>query len=101
MSDIDDAAAQLIQNKAVHFSCPVTGKPGKTLQVLIRECEDYDFVEYDQPYEAGSMFEIGPSKVKTVSLRMTTAFSSIEEAGNAVLVQRAKILGVPWGYAQQ
>lgn len=57
------------------------------------------FVEYDEEYKEGEMFEIGPLKSFEPYLKTSLQFKDIYEAGNSVLKLRAETLGIPWDSA--
>ena len=96
MNELQELVNTLIKEKAICFSFE---SPSGVSYVKVRECEDYDFVEYGEEYKEGEMFEIGPTTSDEPYIETKLRFKDIYEAGDYVLQQRAQILGVPWGNA--
>ena len=92
-------AAELVSKKSVAFSFILVGQSECKGLVLVRECEEHDFLEYGEEFKPGEMFEIGPAKPQENITQTELNFSSVQEAGNAVLKSRAEILGEVWGGA--
>lgn len=85
----------LIENRRVAFSFVLLDSK-VACSVRIRECEEYDSAEYGEEYAPGEMFEVGPPKVESAVIETQFIFANLQEAGNAVLRERARILGVTW-----
>ena len=96
MKDIEKLAEILINEKTVGFS--FLSPDGKD-SVKVRECKNYDFLEYDIEYKEGDMFEIGPTKLSDKIIQTNLEFNDKQAAGNAVLKLRANKLGISWGSA--
>lgn len=96
---LEKLAAELMSKKRVAFSFTPTGQSECKGLVLVRECEEYDFLEYGEEFKLGEMFEIGPAKPQAEIVHTELRFSSVQEAGNAVLKRRAELLGEVWGDA--
>jgi hypothetical protein len=93
---LHDIANELIQRKCVSFSFNLPGAMQERAAVTVRECEDYDFAEYEEEYVEGEMFAVGPAAPAHKVLATELVFESVNAAGTAVLKEVARILGNPW-----
>ena len=93
MNTIEQLTEILISQKQV---CFFFLSPEGKASVKVRECEEYDYFEYDLEYKEGDMFEIGPTKSSDNIIDTKLSFQNMKEAGNTVLQYRAKKLGVSW-----
>ncbi|WP_457444340.1 hypothetical protein [Roseateles sp. P5_E4] len=93
---LSSLANELIQRKRVSFSFCMPGGSNERAAVTVRECEDYDFVEYGEEYKEGEMFEVGPAAPAHKLTATNLEFESVHAAGRAVLMERASIQGEPW-----
>ena len=76
MKELANLADILIKNKAVSFSFI----PDEGVNIVkVRECEDYDFVEYGEEYKEGEMFEIGPTTSDEPYIETKLRFKDIYE----------------------
>jgi hypothetical protein len=97
--ELGQLAERLVAEKRLEFSFLPTDAGQREVAVSVRECDEADFVEYGEKYEAATMFEIGPPLSGQALTETKLRFSTMQEAGDAVLQRRAAILGVPWGDA--
>jgi hypothetical protein len=70
--------------------------PDGTGSVQIRECEDFDYIEYGTEVEDGDMFEIGPTKSSDDIIQTSLKFEDMYAAGRPILKRLAEDDGIFW-----
>jgi len=94
MDQLNQLVEILVRDKMVCFSFLDLNREVRS--VAVRECEDYDFLEYGEEFAPGTMFEVGPVHPSKSTVSTQLQFQDMQVAGNAVLKRRAESLGEPW-----
>jgi hypothetical protein len=95
--ELGQLVALLATKRVVEFSFLPAVPEQTECAVSVRECDEADFAEYGEEPETGAMFEVGPPLQAQPLIETKLRFSTMQQAGDAVLKRRAEILGVPWG----